>query len=332
MRVWEAGLVVATLIATSKASAAERPTVALRYSIADGASACSNEATLRGRVTEEVGYDPFVSGAARSLVIEISHDKLFMARVVDRAPSGAEAVRTLTSSVSCDDLLQSVVLAVAVSLDPEVQPKAVAEAPPEKQPEVKLVPVLVPVYVDRPAAPPPKPVLRDVVGGYVSAGFGVGGGFVPGSSLGPTVSAGIRRKYWEISLEGSAELPGTTETQFGEIEVFSLLATVAPCYTPPLSSWGRALVCGNLSIGGAFASAKAVVNPTDSVEVAAFTGPRGGFAFNVAPHFEVRVLGDLLLNLAPIEAQVLSFGNAETVYDGAPIAGRVVTAMAVTFP
>ncbi len=333
MRVLEAVLVVGTLITTSKVAAAERPTVALRYSIAEGAPACPNETTLRERVTEEVGYDPFVSGSARALAIEISRDKLFLARVVDRAPSGAEAVRTLTSSVSCDDLLQSVVLAVAVSLDPEVQPKRVAEAPPEKKPEVTVLPVLVPVYIERPPAPPPpKPAERDAIEGWVAAGFGVGGGFVPGTSLGPTLALGFRRKQWEVSLEGTAQLPGRTQSEIGDVEAFSVMASAVPCYTPALSTWGRALVCGSIAMGGAFASASGVDEATPAVRLAAFTGPRAGVVFLVAPHFDVRLAGDLFVNLAPLAAQIRYLGEAITIYEGPPIAGRVITSIAVSFP
>lgn len=320
------------LCTTSKVVAAERPTVALRYSIADGVSACPNESTLRQEVTEAVGYDPFVSDAGRSLTIEISRDKTFTARVVDRSPQGTDAVRVLTSSVGCDDLLQSVVLAVAISLDPEVQPKVIAKAPPAKRPEVTIVPVLVPVYIDRPAPPPSKPVQRDVIQGWVGAGFGVGGGFVPGTSLGPTLAAGFRRKHWEVSLEATAQLPGTTESDFGDVEVFSVMASVVPCYTPPLSTWGRALVCGSLMMGGAFASADDVEQASPAVRIAAFTGPRAGVVFLVAPHFDVRLAGDLFVNLAPLDAQIRALGEPVTIYENPPVAGRVITSVAVTFP
>ena len=332
MRFREAALVVGMVITTSKIASAERPSVALRYSVAEGAGGCPDEPTLRARVTEEVGFDPFVSDAARSLAIEISKDKAFTARVVDRAASGAETIRTLTSSVGCDDLVQSVVLAVAVSLDPEVEAKPVPQPPPPKKPEVAVLPVLVPVYVDRPPAPAPLPAETERLEGFVAAGFGVGGGFVPETSLGPTLGVGIRGRQWELSLEGTAQLPGSVESVIGNVEVFSILATVVPCYTPPLASWGRALVCGSLSMGGAFASASEVEVETPAVRLAAFTGPRAGIAFRVVPHFEIRVAGDLLVNLAPLEAQIRQLGSAITIYEGSPIAGRAITSMAVSFP
>ncbi len=325
-------MVVGMLVTTSKVAAAERPTVALRYSIADGVSACPNETTLRLQVTEAVGYDPFVSDAPRSLAIEISHDKLFTARVADRATSGAEVVRTMTSSVSCDDLLQSVVLAVAVSLDPEVQPKVVAELPPPKKPEVTVLPVLVPVYVDRPAPPALKPVQRDSIEGFVAAGFGVGGGFVPGTSLGPTLAVGFRRRLWEVALEGTAQLPDDTTSELGNVEVFSVIAAAVPCYTPALSTWGRALVCGSVAMGGAFATATNVETAAPAVRIAAFTGPRAGIAFQAAPHVDVRLAGDLWINLAPLDAQIRGFGETLTIYESPPLAARAITSIAVSFP
>jgi hypothetical protein len=326
-------LVVGMLSTTSEAAAAERPTVSLRYSIADGVSACPNETTLRLQVTEAVGYDPFVSDATRSLAIEISHDKLFTARVADKSTSGAEAVRTLTSSVSCDDLLQSVVLAVAVSLDPEVQPKSVEKPLPPKRPEVTMVPVLVPVYVERPPTPVAKPVRRDSIEGFVAGGFGVGGGFVPGTSLGPTLALGFRRRQWEVALEGTVQLPGDAESEFGKVEVLSVMASAVPCYTPALSTWGRALVCGSVAMGGAFASASNVETSTPAVLIAAFTGPRAGIAFHAAPHVDVRLAGDLWVNVAPLDAQIRgTFGELFPVYQSPPIAGRAITSVAASFP
>jgi len=325
------------LVTTSKLAAAERPMVSLRYAVGEGAGSCPNETELRGRVLEEVGYDPFVSDPrARSFSIEISRERLFTARVVDRSTSGADSVRTMTSSVSCDDLVESVVLALAVTLDPEI--KAAEPRPPAVagKPEVTVVPVLVPVYVDRPVAPPPQPTQHDPIEGFVAAGFGVGGGFVPGVSTGPTLAIGVRQKQWELSAEGTMQLPGSSENIVGTAVVHAILGSLVPCFTPSFASWGRALVCGNVSLGAASVSAEGVVNEYPSLELAAFTGPRAGASMHVAPHFDIRIAGDLLVNLAPLEASIDHYvGSSKfsvVTYGAPPVAGRVVTALSVSFP
>ncbi|MBL9025307.1 MAG: hypothetical protein JNL21_24145 [Myxococcales bacterium] len=336
MRFLEVGLALAAL-ATTLPAHADRQTLGLTYVTPTGEH-CPTQAELRARVARELGYDPFVAetGQRRTIGIHIERASSFTARLVDRASSGEERARELSSSSGCSDLVDSVVLAIAVALDPEVvpAPDPPVLTPAPQTPPPAVVSIMVPVYVEKPRPPPlPKPAPPDRLRGLVSAAFGVGAGFVPGVSVGPALAIGLRRRLWEVAIEGTAQLPGTSANALGSVDITSAMGSFIPCYTPRVVERVHAMLCGNLTLGGVFLSGDdALAQSFDSWAVAAFTGPRAGATIALSSQFDVHLVGEVLGNLAPIEATIGVYETSVTLYQSPPVAGRALTAISVSFP
>jgi hypothetical protein len=328
------GLALAALV-TALPARADRQTVGLTY-VTPTEGDCPTEAELRTRLARELGYDPFVTQTdhERSIRIEIRRGASFAARLVDRAPSGEERARELSSTSGCSDLVDSVVLAIAVALDADTRqepsPPARPSLPSPPQPPTV---VMVPVYLDKPRPPPrPTSAAPDRLEGVVAVGFGGGAGFVPGVSVGATLALGIRRRQWEIAVEGTAHLPGTSANALGSVEIVSGMGSLVPCFTPRLADGVHAMLCGNVAVGAAFVSGEDLTGSFDATVVTAFTGPRGGVEVRLSPRFDLRLVGELLGNLAPIEATAEIAETSVTLYEAPPVAGRVVTSISVSFP
>lgn len=131
---------VAVLLATSAAEA--RPRAAkLHVHRDESAHTCPDEDAIRRQVIAKVGEDPFREPATLRLSTALRHvDGKWRAEIELLGPSGERKHRTLTSTdPRCDALAASVVLALAIAIDPlslarpSTVPKARwVPAPPER--------------------------------------------------------------------------------------------------------------------------------------------------------------------------------------------------------
>lgn len=337
------GLATPVLVQASGARAETRPTLALRYAIEDGAKTCPDEGEVRARLVQEVGYDPFQPSAARQVVLEVTSTPRGFTGVLrdgEAPPRAFEAPR-------CDDLIESAVLALALSLDPDTRPPPASTAPPpvssgatpDPPPSPSPPPPSTTMFIpfippDAPRPPLPAPEPRSAFFGFWGVGFGVGAGVVPGISAGPTIDLGLGAQAWELALEGTFILPGARASSLGDVVVSSLLFSAIPCYAPRFAAWGRVLLCGNVTLGGHFADAEGVIGTTDpSLELAVFTGPRIGMAIDAAAHLQIRVFAELCGNLTPLAASIQR-GEEEPflVYESPPVAGRTGLSVSFAFP
>lgn len=316
------------------ASAEERPTVTLDYVVADGAGGCPTKEDVQARLAAEVGYDPIVEARPTfATTLEVAPTATGFSGRYTSSPRSVQgsvdaSVRDLTAE-TCDELVSSFVLAAAISLDPEVTPRA-PEAP-ARDPKVVAVPV--PVFVDRPVVVPAEQPLRPPRIHFVfHAGYGVGGGLVPGVDHGPVAYLGVRTSALEVGVEGSFVFEGTETSGVGDVLVSAAFASVIPCFAPFLVARLRFLACGHVAIGGAFIDAARVTTPSPTTVPLALLGGRVGVGLVIAGPLEVRFLGDVLGTLTPIHADIRDHGALRGVFTSSPVAGRGVLALALSFP
>jgi hypothetical protein len=324
-----AAITIVIAAAARAARADERATMTLEYSIAEGAIGCPTKAEVEARLAAEVGYDPVVaSNPTLATTFEVSAVPTgFRGRYSSQPVSGSASLREL-SDTSCDDLVSSFVLSAAISLDPEVAPTPKPSAP-EK---VVSIPVPVPVYVDRPVGTPPAaaPVSRLQV--TFQAGYGVGGGLVPGPAHGPIAYVGVRGEMWEAGIEGSYVFEGIASSSAGDVLVSAAFASIVPCFAPTFANRFRFFGCGHVALGGGFIDATHVTTPSPSTLPLVLLGLRLGLGIRIAGPLEARIFGDGLANVAPIDASIMDHGTERIVFSSPPVAGRGVVALAIAVP
>lgn len=216
------------------------------------AQACPDESALREAVARRLGYDPFVTYSALTLVVEIRGDESGLSARVYRVDSGnvAGGVRQLSSpSLDCKELSSAVALAISIALDPDsierLSAATASTAPDEKAPETSIedAPVRPPEVV--PEAPTAS-VARDhgatesravrnrpgEIVGALGAGGLVATGPEPPPVFGITVFSAVRSTHWEVSLSPRWNLPSSAGGQqsTGEAQMTSYGASLVPCY------------------------------------------------------------------------------------------------------
>jgi hypothetical protein len=199
---------------------ADPPTVesTLSYARGVGAESCPDDAAFRSGVARRLGYDPFRSEARSRVEVTLARSASgFSAHIVIGGVDGvADASRDLsTEGGSCDELVDSIVLAVSLAIDPVsfAHPHpAIAKLPVQEPPPPPVAP------------PPPPPENRSLWNLDLTGVARAGVGLVPGVSLGPIVGVGARRKGLEIFVDGGVDLPlGSVSVTGGESPVEATL-------------------------------------------------------------------------------------------------------------
>jgi hypothetical protein len=138
------------------------PNARLQFTTAPAAGECPSAEALRAAVVAHLGYDPFTSDAAETIVAS-----------VDRAPNGAlrgsierydaKGKRRghqdiATSRGDCAQIASAIALGVSVAIDPiGAAPAPPASTPPLPPPEPP--PAQPPATTDSPQVPPEQPAL-----------------------------------------------------------------------------------------------------------------------------------------------------------------------------
>ncbi|WP_437538136.1 hypothetical protein WME79_19650 [Sorangium sp. So ce726] len=247
-----AAATVLLCVAAARA-APDLPQTAMRLEVVrgPGAEGCADEALLRAEVARGLGGDPFQDDAPRMLTVRIARDgPELTASMALRDSEGAgetawsEGFRTRNG---CEALLSGVALAIVAQIL-----TAPEGAPPPSEPSPPSEPLLAPSPSPsraRRAAPEPAPAEAAAVPPEplrLEAGLGatLGLGITPGAAAGMTLSVGVRRSEWSISVEGRALVSMAQEVEAVPIGTSAFTAAALACHR------GRFLFgCGVTAVG-----------------------------------------------------------------------------------
>jgi hypothetical protein len=220
------GLLLASLLESNLASAAEALVAELEYEASGAQDTCPEPATFRASVTERLGRDPFVAHAPRKIFVKLERvGSTFTALV--RVVEGGTALgeRRIEAQADCAELVAGAALAVSIAIDPLVALGPPREAEPAPPPRAVAI-----------AAPPP----IDATAGaenprgnwFVLAGLEARLGAVPGPAVGVRLGAGYGSRVWSLALHGFGVLPRSAELAGTRREVSASLwgAELAPCW------------------------------------------------------------------------------------------------------
>jgi hypothetical protein len=237
---------------------------------------CPSGETLRGAVIERLGRDPFAGDPVRIIEGHVRDDGGLVAEIVVRSAEGELIGRRELRSDEprCDALAEAIVLAVALTIDPNA---LFAPRPPEPvEPP--------PAPVEPPAVEaPPAPVADRRPAGGLLLGVAVGGGLLPSVSVGPVLIAALDLVPWLVVEAGFLLWPEQHEPDTG----FGLTAGRLSICAAPIASRVRVLLCA----GGELGALHQVVRVPEPVD----PGQRFWAALDAAAAIELRVAGPLLI-------------------------------------
>jgi hypothetical protein len=327
------------VVSAGSAAAQETPRVRFSFARLGDAGECTGESVLRARVSERLGYDPFVEPASQHIEGVVQRAEVgWSAHIYHRDLEGrALGERELTTGLaSCTDLDEAIVLAVALVIDPEralappeppVPPDRPAEPSPPSSPETPSSPEA-PVGPRHEAAEPltaPSPFRLE---GSLAIHGGAAIGLVPG--LGGTVDLEGAIRWTELPLFlllGVVFVPEsrTTDDSFG----FGITAGIAG------ASWvwdfGIASVVPSLKV--VLGALHAVVYERVPVE----PGDQLWAAVAADVALRISLIHWLFLELsvsATVPITQLSFeieGRAEPVFEGSAVIGSARAGIGVNF-
>jgi hypothetical protein len=247
------------IAAPASAEPIEHGTAALNLSRLPGAEACPNVGELARRVAVQLKRDAFVSPAAATVFVDVTIRPAapgFRIRILlsshDQAPPGE---RELTSSsLDCNDAVDSAALAIALMLDPEALTRSDEPAPTPGAAPAPSAPVPVPSpppSIPAPAKSPSATTTRArPVRGQTRLALGAQGAVdqVPGVDFG--VSGGLRLgnsgRTHAIEVGLAYLAPRRVEVRAGAGGQFSLVDLGVSHVWSPLhrGSWVLSLLTG----------------------------------------------------------------------------------------
>jgi hypothetical protein len=300
------------------AAAAAAPSARLVYGRAPGAESCPDEAALREAVSARIGYDPFFPYAPRTVVLTIqgAGDKL-TARVELVENEQANVRELETAEGSCDELLESAALAIAIAIDPRalVAPASSEPDPPPSTPapEAPLEPLLPagrPPTAERPRASLPSaggPRVRAAVGPRLAAGL------QPGVATGAAAGGALVWDRFSIGAEIESYLPSVASAASGSrVRGWLLDGALVPCLRVlPVS------VCGVVRVGRFEGAGERVLDPTTDASLFLAAGGRAGVELLVSRGVRLHLDGEMVGNLVRATLVV----GPESVWRAPPVAG-----------
>lgn len=333
------------------------PAIRFVYVRGEGAEQCPDEQGLRDEIGARLGYDPFlapaplatptVGGPALSVSIVRRGTTLHgHVALLDAAGRSLGARDLVAQAGDCDGLVQALLLASSLALDPlgATRPRA---------PKVAAPPAPAPAAA--PAAPPARPAVapdrprssarRAEAAGRssrmeVGAGLVGSAGAAPAAAMGFDLSVSERWASSSLGLEGRADLPASVSAGGGSVEAQLLFAELVPCLRRGLFGACALLAAGaeeaegvNLRAGRhlttffAGAGARALADlPIGRFGPA--SPPAGGPDSTEGDGLSLRLWLDLL---APVARTALYVGDAE-VWSSPTLSGALGLALVARFP
>lgn len=207
-----------------------RPEASLVYVRGAGALDCPDEVTFRENVAAKLGFDPFVAVAKRRVVVQLDRASGGYAAQLQLLQDGAAArSRSLTSS-RCEELQESLLLAVALAIDPQLLTRPAPAEPPPAAPVAEPPPVQ-PAPVAHASGSPPAAPESPPSPWQVRFGAGVHGtlGLAPGVRPGFFAGVGFRKGLFELLAEGRFDLASPITVLTGQVLVRPILGGLLPC-------------------------------------------------------------------------------------------------------
>ncbi len=288
------GVVLCLTLACCHAAADPAPeerSAVLTMERVDGAKSCPDTASLSQAVAEQLGYDPFKSGAEREIVVGMQRDGSgFSGRLELRDDSGTIGERELSAD-DCAELGRAMSLAIAIAIDPLYPGRRESQKPPPAnttQPAPRELP-----KARSPRPPKPAPVVRQRAPVHLRLGVGgqVSFGSAPGTSGGFSALTGLGREWWSIDLEGRGDLPASKDAEpSGSVSASLIAGTLVPC-----AHLASGFVCVLLTAGALQGEGK-LAKPKQATTVYAAVGIRGGAELHLMEN--VSLTGHASLNAA----------------------------------
>lgn len=311
---------VACIASAQVAAAQGEPASGVRFDFSRDAQAdgCPSGEVIRGAVRDRLGRDPFVGDPIRIIEGHVRNDGGLVAEIVVRTSDGELVGRRELRSdePSCESLADAIVLAVALTIDPNA---LLASRPPEP-----VEPPREPDPSPRVEAPPPVPVEDRSPTGGLALALAVGAGLLPSVSVGPALIASIDVLPW-MSVEAGLTLwPEQSEADAG----FGLTTgRLAICFVP-LASDLRVLLCA----GGQAGALHQVVRIPEPVD----PGQRFWAAVSAAATFELRIVGPLMARaglelVVPLVRDRFVTGAAAEIFEPSAVAGAGHAGLGVRF-
>jgi len=321
-----AAIVVLLGTRPSRAAQAAR----LVYGKSSEAAACAEETALRQAVARRLGYDPFVTYATRTMVVELRGDPngLKARLYVVEADNAAGGARELTSAAAdCRDLIAAVALAISIAIDPDAADRANVDASDARAADATQDPKDAEAS-HRVGGPDPAPASggplptsasptpfdshaassgreRSKQALAVVGVAGVGGAIASGPAPAPNVQlwalAGIRGEHWRVTLEPRIALPSSSDVPAGSAGPAKMTyygVTLAPCYR-----YGGWLGCYVLDAGLAVSTGE-VAEPRTDQSFWWAQGLRAAFRWNAAPRLGIAAELDGLLAMNRIALRI----------------------------
>lgn len=256
-------VLLAALSREARAEAPKKRTSTLGWDRLPGADGCIATQALARAVEGRLGRKVFVSPAEADVSVEGRAEKKgqgFSATIVLRDAEGKVlGTRSLEKTgASCDALTESLVLVVAVMIDPDAAlaptpPPAPAPAPPPPA-ETRVETIYVPVPVPVPAPEKPKRAEKPAIVFDASFGARLTAGTVPGPGLGLT-AVGVLVPRGFIGLLGRATYVVPSAERILSAEVAFSHGTLTGGLCPLAHVFGPALLtaCAEGEVGLLFA-------------------------------------------------------------------------------
>jgi hypothetical protein len=266
-------LATLALVVFASADAAPRAVV-LVYERDVAARACADEATFRQAVADRLRREPWSRRSREAVAVHLERTRYGYAARVELWKDGERrGERELSSTgADCTPLVDAVVLATTLAIDPLHGMREESEPELREAPEPSIDPARrrrpLPIRGGRGGGGPAN-VSTDREGLTFELGAGgfVGIGATPGSLLGVTAHSAVRSDDLSLHLELRAELPGASPLPGGGQLGGSLLAAqLAPCLRfvggpfLPNSRRAWASACGLVVAGAALVGADGIRN------------------------------------------------------------------------
>lgn len=284
------------------ARAEERARARLVYAN-EAAAPCPDEGAVKRLVGARLGYEAFASDAARTISLRVARRGAGFHGTVDVREADAPTGHRELESSSCDELVSSLAVDIAVAIDPlALVPREPAPPPPPTP--AAVAPEREPSPFDDGGATPDRDAARPLPDDGARFRVGIGPilsvGALPTAAAGVVIGAGARWRSFSIGGEGRLDVPlGSSSASGGRISASLLAGSIVPCYHA-----GIARVCGLVSAGALRGSGKAVAAPLQASVAWAAAGARTGVDVPLGESISVGAHADLYLALSRITLEL----------------------------
>jgi hypothetical protein len=275
---------------------------ALAYTAPTG---CPTEAELRNGAASRIGVDPFVAPGAPAVQIlstTVSQARGGYVATVELRESGGRLLWTRPPIVD-PDCRRLVSIIATITVPTLLDPPRVRSAPEPPQPPPPAPPP--PAAV----APPPSPPVPDTKATSIArpafrlgarGGVAIAAAPAVAGSLSADIGAGW--EHFSINLEGRADVPVSGVVDGGVRLRTSIFAgSIVPC-----GHYKWFVGCGLVTVGAFRAEGVGLGASMQGADVYFAAGLRAGLEWPIVPAFALRLSGDMLVNLHPIAADVLT--------------------------